>query len=188
MLFLLPIAERCRRDSGSRVLSSGNDPYSLSKPNSYRHQAATTTTTAPRAGSDGELEYKEARLKGSNQNDQPLLMGDSAIRFSPHSPIIVRGARGKKKKVDFDASAEQPVQKGMPGHFVVAGPAAFLSLSRGLSAVAKEYLRRATSFTMSSLLGTESESATIYRNLCFTFIKPQLKILLNLLKMVRINF
>ncbi|KAL5794577.1 hypothetical protein ACOSP7_003171 [Xanthoceras sorbifolium] len=186
MLFLLPIAERCRRDSGSRQqqrrqqrLEQGlMGSLNTKKSPLIKREAGTPLFALP----------KEARLKGSNQNDQPLLMGDSAIRFSPHSPIIVRGARGKKKRVDFDASAEQPVQKGMPGHFVVAGPAAFLSSSRGLSAVAKEYLGQATSFTMSSLLGTESESATIYRNLCFTFIKPQLKILLNLLKMVRINF
>ncbi|KAL5758672.1 hypothetical protein ACOSP7_021283 [Xanthoceras sorbifolium] len=46
----------------------------------------------------------------------------------------------KGKRVDFDASAEQPVQRGMPTHSAMVGQAVFLSSSRGLNLVAKEYL------------------------------------------------
>ncbi|KAL5767712.1 hypothetical protein ACOSQ2_014495 [Xanthoceras sorbifolium] len=137
MLSLLPIAERCCRDLGRG-------------PNSDGHRAAITTTTASATGSDGEeagtpllAPPKKPRLKRSNQNDHPLLLGVLHPVFHLLLSQLLGALAERERGVDFDASAEQPLQRGMPGHSVIAGPAAFPSSSWALGVVAKEYLGQA---------------------------------------------
>ncbi|KAL5857379.1 hypothetical protein ACOSQ3_004837 [Xanthoceras sorbifolium] len=76
-----------------------------------------------------------AQVAASEQEDVEI------VNVGP-SPNVA-GTRKKGKGVDFYASAEQPVQKGIPTHSAVVGQVALPSSSRGLGPVVKEYLKRA---------------------------------------------
>ncbi|KAL5812298.1 hypothetical protein ACOSQ3_027248 [Xanthoceras sorbifolium] len=82
---------------------------------------------------------KKTKLADSKKSDQVLLLEDSVRKLSP----LINGAYGKRKGIDFDSFAEQPVQKGMFGSSVVVGSAAYSSSSLGLGVVVKEYFKRA---------------------------------------------
>ncbi|KAL5787714.1 hypothetical protein ACOSP7_004663 [Xanthoceras sorbifolium] len=98
----------------NELLPPSPHPYSLPKPNSGMHRAVATTTTAPAAGFNGEPGHKEVSL------DQ-----EGGWNSSP-CPL----------------QKGQPVQRGTLGHSTAVGLAAFSSSSRGLGAVAKDYLER----------------------------------------------
>ncbi|KAL5741610.1 hypothetical protein ACOSP7_028342 [Xanthoceras sorbifolium] len=83
---------------------------------------------------------KRTRLERFTHKDQHLLLRGSASNLPPLPLATVGGARGKGKRVDFDASVEQPIQRGISGPYTTVGLAAFSSLSWALGAVAKEYL------------------------------------------------
>ncbi|KAL5736805.1 hypothetical protein ACOSQ2_031593 [Xanthoceras sorbifolium] len=86
---------------------------------------------------------KKTKPAASNKRAQVLLLEDSACK--PSSSVdVVEGARGKGKGIDFDASAEQLVQRGVHGHSIMAGSTVYPSSGRGLGAVAQEYLKRAS--------------------------------------------
>ncbi|KAL5745829.1 hypothetical protein ACOSP7_026975 [Xanthoceras sorbifolium] len=94
---------------------------------------------------------------GPNRNDKPFLL-QGHVPSLPSFPLT--NAAGTPKKgnwVYFNASTEQPVQRGRPNHFAVVGQAALPSLSRCLSTVAREYLRRALVLYEEFLIGGLSQ-------------------------------
>ncbi|KAL5861889.1 hypothetical protein ACOSQ4_003185 [Xanthoceras sorbifolium] len=113
-----------------------------------------------------------------NRNDLPLLLQGLAPSLLPPPPINAVGARIKGKWVDFDASAEQPVQKGRSNHSAMVGQAALMSSSRGLGTVAREYLRRAPVLYEEFL--TEGLSQHIEEDkgsdLCYTLVRHALMV------------
>ncbi|KAL5782483.1 hypothetical protein ACOSP7_007512 [Xanthoceras sorbifolium] len=61
---------------------------------------------------------KKGRLEGPNQNRQSLLLKGPTPNLPPPS-ISITGARKKGNGIDFDVSAEQPVQRGMAARSAV---------------------------------------------------------------------
>ncbi|KAL5764329.1 hypothetical protein ACOSQ2_016923 [Xanthoceras sorbifolium] len=100
---------------------------------------------------------KKTRLEKSTQKSQPLLLEGSASNLSPPSPAIAGGARGRGKEVNFDASTERPVQRGMSGPSTAVGQVAFPSSSQVLGVVAKEYLEWALMLYEEFLIGSLSQ-------------------------------
>ncbi|KAL5753964.1 hypothetical protein ACOSP7_022184 [Xanthoceras sorbifolium] len=97
-----------------------------------------------------------ARPRGQSQTDTGRQQQQRLPWVSMGRLNIKKSSLGKRGKgIDFDASAEQPVQRGMFGSSVVASFAAYPSRVGVLVQLSMNTLSELRCFTRSSLLGPE---------------------------------